>query len=238
MGDNFSVSFEFPSSLADVEIGTVACLNPDGTQYIPSTNANVVAGGIPSVLVMEITSSSGYARLIHAGDAPVSVSGLGAGPNSPVVVDLATGLLVRKASGLISAGDWFCGYADALGNVRFHKPFQFITGVSSILSVAIVTGDYTAAEIDRQVVIVNTDTPSGDPTLPFNITMPTGIVGREVIIKDGGNNAALRNIILAPTGIDQIEQFAASNVYAATLTISSSSSSFNTVFDGTNWRLI
>lgn len=232
MGDNFSISLEYPASLASVSVGDVVGLNTAGTEYVTATAANIIAGCTPSAMAIGLGNESGYARLMHFGDVPASISGLAAGSISPIVLDTTTGKVKRKASGTIVTTDWFCGYADANGNIKFHKPFQFNADptVYSRMPVVSVSGDYVASDLDKQLIIADT---SGGP---LTITMPTGVSGREVMVKDGANSASI-NAITLDGGLSEIENFIASDVFSTTVEIIVSSTSWSFIHDGTNWRL-
>lgn len=237
MGENFSVSFEFPTNLTNAGVGSIVYLNTAGTQYEEYSGV-IPSGANPTAIVLAVGSASGYARLVHCGDVPASVSGLSASTASAVIADATTGMLARKAIAALSSSDWFCGYADALGNVSFIKPFKFITGQTGRENVASVSSpgatSYTCSEIDSQVVIVN----SSGAAHSTIVTLPLGVTGRRVSVKDGTANAGAGFPTTLTGNGANVEQFSGASTYAASISLNVSSASWDFMFDGTNWRLV
>lgn len=237
MGENFSVSFEFPTNLTNAGVGSVVYLNGSGTQYEEYSGV-IPSGANPSAIVLAVGSASGYARLVHCGNITAAVSGLSPSTASAVIADATTGKLARKAIAALSTTDWFCGYADALGNVSFIKPFRFIAGQSGRENVSAVSSpgatSFTCSEIDSQVIIVN----SSGAAHSTIVTLPLGITGRRVAVKDGTANAGAGFPTTLTGNGANVEQFSGATTYAASISLNVSSASWNFLFDGTNWRLV
>jgi hypothetical protein len=174
-----------------VLLGQAVCKNTaDKSNYLPATSANLAAVGRLSGIAVSIPDLYGIFAIQYSGEVPSSITGLGAGVASPVIVG-TDGKLARKASP--QAGDYSVGTCDADGDLTLLSATQS-GGSGAVIIGPNVVADPTAAG-DRALSGGSESVAGGADSIALGTQATTGTGFYNVAIGPGADTSGVGGFV-------------------------------------------